>query len=221
MRASPIKTKLKSKKKRSNSSKQWLLRQVNDPYVHKAKEMGYKSRAAFKIIEINKKFHIFKPGQIVVDLGAAPGGWSQITSKLIQPRGQVFALDLLEMDSILNVTFVQGDFTEHKVADDLLNMCGNQIDVVLSDIAPSTCGIAKIDHLRIMMLLEEVFNFCKVCLKPGGVLVAKVFRGGAEQGLLHELKKVFKKISHFKPESSRQESSEIYLIALDFKGYID
>lgn len=202
-------------KKLKKSSKDWLQRQLNDPFVIKARREGYRSRAAFKIMEIQEKFNIVNKNSIVLDLGAAPGGWSQILSQIAK---KVVAIDLLPMDPIPNVDFVLGDFTNDLNMKKLEELLPNgKADVIVSDMAPNTCGIGKVDHLRIMCLIETVYDFCKSCLNPGGAMVAKVFRGGAEAELLVDMKKHFRKVSHFKPNSSRKESPEIYLIATDYR----
>ena len=202
-------------KKLKKSSKNWLQRQLNDPFVIKARREGYRSRAAFKILEIQEKFNIVNKNSVVLDLGAAPGGWSQILSQIAK---KVVAIDLLPMDPIPNVNFVLGDFTNDLNMKKLEELLPNgKADVIVSDMAPNTCGIGKVDHLRIMGLIETVYDFCKYCLNPGGAMVAKVFRGGAEAELLVDMKKHFRKVSHFKPNSSRKESPEIYLIATDYR----
>lgn len=204
------------KKKLKKSSRSWLMRQMNDPFVARAKKEGYRSRASYKLIEIQKKYNIIHKNDIVIDLGSAPGGWSQVASKICS---KIIALDLLEMEPIPNVEFIQGNFLENKTIDKLSQIIGNnKSNVILSDMAPSTCGIKKIDHLRIMNLIEEVFEFAKKFLGSNGSMVVKVFQGGTENYLLAELKKYFKKISHFKPDSSRKESSEMYLVAIGFLG---
>ena len=211
-----IKQKIKNKKLKK-SSRDWLARQINDPFVVLAKKEGYRSRASFKILEIQEKFKIFKKNSTVIDLGAAPGGWSQVISKVC--TNKIIAIDLLEMDPLPNVEFIKGDFLDQEnisKINTLLN--GKKADIIMSDMAPSTCGIQKVDHIRIMNLIEEVFEFCKESLEIGGTMVVKVFQGGAEQNFLKELKTYFQKIQHFKPKSSRKESPETYLIALGFKG---
>lgn len=198
------------------SSKKWLQRQINDPYVEKAKKAGYRSRAAYKILEIQQKFKIFEKNSIVLDLGAAPGGWSQVAANTAK---KVIAIDLLEMAPIPNVQFLKGDFTDEKNIQTIIQLLENEkADAVLSDMAPNTCGIKKIDHLRIINLLETVCDFSTSVLKPGGSLVAKVFQGGATSDLLHNLKQNFARVRHFKPLSSRKESPEIYLIAQGYKN---
>ena len=188
---------------------------MNDPFVIKARREGYRSRAAFKIMEIQEKFNIVSKNSVVLDLGAAPGGWSQILSQIAK---KVIAIDLLPMDPIPNIDFVLGDFTNDLNMKKLEELLPNgKADVIVSDMAPNTCGIGKVDHLRIMDLIETVYDFCKSSLNPGGTMVAKVFRGGAEAELLADMKKHFVKISHFKPNSSRKESPEIYLIAMGYR----
>ncbi len=205
-----LKIKVKNKKL-SLSSKKWLERQLNDPFVHKAKVEGYRSRAAYKLQEIQEKYHLIQKGMIVIDLGAAPGGWCQILSGILKGTGHIYAVDLLGMDPVPDVTFVQGDFN------DIKEKIKDKVDVILSDMAPSACGVKSVDHLRLMGMLEEVFDFAKIFLKPGGALVAKVLRGGTEGKLLAELKKAFRKVTHFKPDSSRSESAEIYVLAQGFR----
>jgi 23S rRNA (uridine2552-2'-O)-methyltransferase len=214
----PGKVKLKSKKKRTESSRRWLLRQLNDPYVHKAKKEGYRSRAAFKLEEINAKYKLIKRGQTVVDLGAAPGGWVQLALKLVGPQGHVVGLDLQEIEPIPGSILVQGDFTDDAILAQLKAHIHSGVDVVLSDMAAPACGMSDVDHLRIMHLLELVFLFCQEVLKPGGHMVAKVLRGGTEAALLSQLKQRFAKVSHFKPASSRQDSAEMYVVAQGFRG---
>ena len=197
------------------SSKKWLQRQMSDQYVEKAKKAGYRSRAAYKILEIQRKFKILDTRSIVLDLGAAPGGWSQVVANIAK---KVIAIDLLDMAPIPNVHFIQGDFTEERNMQTLIQLLEKEkADAVLSDMAPNTCGIKKIDHMRIINLLEDVYDFSTKILKPGGSLVAKVFQGGATNNLLQNLKQSFTKVRHFKPLSSRKESLEIYLIAQGYK----
>jgi len=219
------KIKLKSKKERTASSRQWLERQLNDPYVRKAKELGYRSRAAFKLVEIDKKYKILRPGLTVVDLGAAPGGWSQVAAAKVignkganqKNRGHVVAIDLQEIEPLTDVDFLQGDFLEDSVQQALKEMVPGPVDVVLSDMAASACGISQIDHIRIMDLLENVYEFALQTLRPGGVMVGKVLRGGTERLLLEKLKKSFSKVHHFKPDSSRKDSSEMFVVAIGFR----
>jgi 23S rRNA (uridine2552-2'-O)-methyltransferase len=214
----PGKVTLKSRKKRTESSRKWLIRQLNDPFAQKAKEEGYRSRAAYKLIEINEKFKIIKKGDSVVDLGAAPGGWTQVCVDLVGPKGQVIGLDLQPMEPVEGAVIFEGDFTEEEVEERVIESLGGLVDVVLSDMAAPACGIASVDHIRIMNLLELVYEFSLKTLKPGGHMAAKVLRGGTENQLLNKLKKSFKTVAHFKPNSSRADSSEMYLVALGFKG---
>lgn len=209
------KSKVKTAKGRKISSTRWLQRQLNDPYIDKAEKAGYRSRAAFKIIEIDEKVNFLKPGLKIFDLGAAPGGWSQIAAE----KGcEVVAIDLLEMDEIPGVKFVQMDFMDNKAPDILKNMLGGSADVVMSDIAPNTTGHKQTDHLRIMAAVEAAFYFAIDVLKPDGIFIAKVFQGGAQNTLLAEMKRHFKTIKHIKPPASRKESSEQYLVATGFRS---
>lgn len=197
------------------SSKRWMLRQISDPYVEKAKKAGYRSRAAYKILEIQRKFKIINRNSVVLDLGAAPGGWSQVVANISK---KIIAIDLLDMSPIPNVEFIKGDFTEEVNMQKLVRLLKNEkADVVLSDMAPNTCGIKKIDHLRIVTLLETVYDFSINIFKPGGSLVAKVFQGGTTNDLLQKMKQNFNIVRHFKPPSSRKASPEIYLIAQGYK----
>ena len=218
-------TQVKTAKRRSNSSTRWLSRQLNDPYIQQAKAQGYRSRAAYKLIEIDKKFHILQKGMNVIDLGAAPGSWCQVAlDKIFEKTGidnaknKVIAIDLLNMDAIAGVTFLQSDFTDNKTHGWIKdNLDGERADVVLSDMAANTTGHKATDHLRIMSLCEEAYHFAIEVLKPGGHFIAKIFRGGTETNLLQKIKTNFDKVKHFKPPSSRAESSEFYLVALNRK----
>lgn len=198
----------------TSSSKKWLQRQLNDKYVICARNEGYRSRAAFKIIEIQRKYSIIKENSIVLDLGSTPGGWSQIVAPLCK---HVIAVDLLEMQPLPNVDFIRGDFQSDEILNKIRKLLnGRSIDVIISDMAPSTCGIPKIDHLRIVNLLEQVFTFSKQILSIGGALVAKTFQGGGSNMLLKQLKASFRKVSNFKPNASRKESAEMYVICQEF-----
>ncbi|MDP5110592.1 MAG: RlmE family RNA methyltransferase [Rickettsiaceae bacterium] len=216
-------TEVKTAKKRKTSSTRWLKRQLNDPFVAKSKLDGYRSRAAYKLIEINNKFQILKAGTNVVDLGAAPGGWSQVAAKIIKSDAQgaknkLIAIDLLPIEGIGGVISFEKDFYEEDAKDLIIDSLNGQLaDVVLSDMAANTTGHSQTDHLRIMDLCESALIFALKILKPGGHFVAKIFRGGAEGDLLEMVKHNFKKVKHFKPESSRKESSEFYLVALEKK----
>jgi 23S rRNA (uridine2552-2'-O)-methyltransferase len=215
---------VKTAKRRKISSTKWLQRQLNDPYVAKSKIDGYRSRAAYKLLEINEKFHILKPGMKVVDLGAAPGGWSQVAAKIINAAtnqsSKVVAIDLLKMDSLPGVIFAQKDFYDSDAASFIKTELGGMADLVMSDMAANTTGHHATDHIRIMELCEQAFHFALSVLKPGGHFIAKIFRGGTENHLLNLVKTNFTTVKHFKPSSSRKESSEFYLIALDRKAIL-
>jgi len=207
--------------KRKLSSKLWLERQLNDPYVAQAKRDGYRSRAAYKLLEIDDKHRILKSGMSVVDLGAAPGGWSQIAARrvgAVDGRGKVVAIDLLEMPEIPGVTFAQLDFLDNSAPDKLREMLGGHADVVMSDMAANTTGHRTTDQLRIQGLVESAVEFACEVLKPGGTFVAKVFQSGADAALQAQLKRDFATVKHVKPASSRQDSSERYVLALGFRG---
>ncbi len=206
------------------SSVAWLQRQAADPYVARAQKEGYRARAAYKLIEMNEKFHFLKNGQVVVDLGAAPGSWTQYVMREF-PRSRVFAMDLLEIKPIPGVEFYQGDFTTDAALDWLvekLNLPADgaengTVDVVLSDMAPNTVGHKKTDHIRQMVLLEYAFDFALRALKPGGTFVAKSFTGGTTAELLKQIKEKFESVHHIKPPSSRKDSVEMFIIGLGFK----
>jgi 23S rRNA (uridine2552-2'-O)-methyltransferase len=212
---------VKSKGKRKQSSKLWLERQLNDPYVRQAKAEGFRSRAAYKLKEIDDKYKLLKPGMTVVDLGAAPGGWSQIAvAKVgaVEGKGRVVAIDLLEMPEIRGVTFAQLDFLDEQAPKTLREMLGGRAYIVLSDMAANTTGHRKTDQLRIIGLVEVAAAFACEVLKPGGTFLAKVFQSGADAELLAQLKRDFATIRHVKPAASRQDSSERYLLATGFRG---
>lgn len=217
-----LKTYVKTAKKRSSASTQWLQRQLNDPYVAMAKQEGYRARSAFKLIELDDKFRFLSAGKRVVDLGAAPGGWTQIAVKRVKSTPEnplVVGLDLLEMAPIAGAKTTQLDFLDDRAPDVLKEMLGgHKADVVLSDMAPNTTGMKDIDHLRIMGLLETAYAFACEILNPDGAFVAKIFQGGTEQNLLNEMKRSFKVVKHAKPPASRKESSEFYVVATGFKG---
>lgn len=206
--------KLTSHKKRTASSRNWLTRQINDPYVQKAQQDGYRSRAAYKLEQIQKKFRIFSANCSVVDLGAAPGGWLQVARNFT--KGKVVGIDLLPIDPIPHVYTIQGDFfeSEAKLAEAL---GGERVNVVLSDMSPSTCGIAQVDHIRIMNMLEATVDFAEQHLCVGGKIVGKVLQGGTEGELLKRLKILFTKVHHFKPDASRSDSRELYVVAEGFR----
>jgi 23S rRNA (uridine2552-2'-O)-methyltransferase len=217
-----LKVQVKAGKTRSLSSKLWLDRQLNDPYVSRAKREGYRSRAAFKLIEIDTKHHILKPSARVVDLGAAPGGWSQVAAERVQAvegKGQVVAIDLLPLTPIPGVIALEGDFMEAAAPNRLKAlMRAGGADVVLSDMAAQGTGHTRTDHLRIMGLAEAAAEFALEVLAPGGSFVCKVFQGGSERALLERLKQAFASVRHIKPPASRAESAELYVAALKFRG---
>lgn len=215
-----LKKKVKTAKKRTISSTRWLQRQLNDPYVSQAKKDGYRSRAAYKLIELDDKFKWLKPGKTVLDLGAAPGGWTQVAVSRVRSEPhdpKVIGIDLLNMDPIAGALLMKLDFMSSVAMTELRSQMKDGVDIVLSDMAPNTTGHAATDHLRIMALLEAAYPFACEVLKPGGVFVAKVFQGGTEQELLAMMKKDFASVKHAKPKASRSDSSEIYVVATGFK----
>jgi len=217
----PLTVRLKSKKKRTVSQKRWLERQLNDPYVARAKHEGLRSRAAFKLIEIDDKYHLLKPGGRVLDLGAAPGGWSEIAAKRVGAaggKGAVVAIDLLEMAPIPGVTFRQIDFLDSAAPPVLRDMLGGGADVVLSDMAANATGHRKTDQIKIIALVEAAAEFAREVTRPGGSFLAKVLQGGTEGALLAQLKRDYATVRHLKPQASRADSSELYLMATGFRG---
>ena len=216
-----LKTRVKTARKRSLSSTLWLQRQLNDPYVAQAKRDGYRSRAAYKLIEIDQRYHFLRAGQRIVDLGAAPGGWSQIAAKKVGAeggKGKVVGIDLLPIDPIAGVTFEVLDFLADEAPGRLKEMLGGQADVVLSDMAANTTGHKKTDHIRIVALAELAVDFACEVLSDGGVFLAKVFQGGTEGDLLKRLKTDFSAVHHVKPNASRAGSAELYVLATGFRG---
>lgn len=212
---------VKTRHKRSISSARWLERQLNDPYVSAAKAEGYHSRAAFKLLQMHEDLKLFKPGMKVIDLGAAPGGWTQVACTLVQPGrtgGKVVAIDYLDLKPVAEAIFFKKDFMDNDAPDALKKAIGGKAHVVMSDMAPPTTGYRQTDHLRIMMLAEAAFDFAREVLLPGGTFLAKVFQGGAEKDLLNSLKKNFTKVKHVKPHASRSDSSEMYVVGLGFRG---
>jgi 23S rRNA (uridine2552-2'-O)-methyltransferase len=204
--------------KRSKSSRQWLDRHFNDAYVKKAQKAGYRSRAAFKLLEIQEKDRVFKPGMRVVDLGAAPGGWSQIARDLVGDKGQVIALDILPMDPIAGVDIIQGDFREEEPLAQLRNLLGTEpVDLVISDMAPNVTGMTSVDQPRAMYLCELALDFARERLKPGGGFVIKVFQGAGFDEYIKSVRQSFGRVVSRKPASSRSKSREIYLVAGNFK----
>lgn len=216
--ARQLATRLRTAKGRSSQSQRWLERQLNDPYVQKAKAAGLRSRAAFKLIEMDEKHRLLKPGARVVDLGAAPGGWTQVAVQRAGDRGKVVALDLLPMDQVAGATVLQGDFQDEAAERAVEAALGGQADLVMSDMAPNTTGHAATDHLRIIALAELALDFAIRVLAPGGAFVAKVFQGGSERELLDRLKRHFAAVRHAKPPASRKDSSELYVVATGFRG---
>ena len=217
-----LKVRLKTAKQRTASSQRWLERQLNDPYVAAAKREGYRSRAAFKLIEIDDKHRLLKPGKRVVDLGAAPGGWTQVAAGRVRSgegKGQVVAIDLLEMEPIPGVEFLRLDFMDATAPGRLEAMLREgRADVVLSDMAAQGTGHTRTDHLRIMALAEAAAEFACEVLVPGGALLCKVLQGGTERELLERLKRAFTTVKHVKPPASRADSAELYVVAMGFRG---
>ena len=205
--------------RRKPSSTEWLARQLNDPYVAEARRLGYRSRASFKLIELDDRFHLLLPGRRVVDLGCAPGGWAQVAVERVGAgRGKVVGVDLNETAAIAGATLLRADIHDPAVAAEIRTELAGLADIVLSDIAPSTTGHATTDHLRIVALAEAALSVASEILKPGGAFVAKVFQGGAEGALLAQLKDAFAELRHAKPPASRAQSAETYVIAKRFRG---
>ncbi len=213
---------VKTARRRKNSSTRWLERQLNDPYVVEAKRRGFRSRAAFKILDLDEKYGLFKPGMAVVDLGCAPGGWTQIAVDSVKAGkeggGKVVGVDLLETEQVAGATIFQADFMDDDTPDRLKALLGGPADAVISDMAANTTGHSQTDHIRIIALAETALEFAFEVLAPDGFFIAKVFSGGAEAGLLSRLKANFRKVAHFKPLSSRKESAETYVVAIGYKG---
>ncbi|HEY1096441.1 MAG TPA: RlmE family RNA methyltransferase [Alphaproteobacteria bacterium] len=209
-------------KKLTPRSKDWLNRQINDPFVQQARAEGWRARAVYKLTQIDDKLKFLTPGKIVVDLGAAPGSWTELAVQRIQSlqgKGKIIALDILEMQPINGAIVIQKDFTEEDAPEMLFGLLeGKKADVVLSDMAANTTGHRHTDHLRVTYLVELAWDFAKQVLAPNGVFVSKVFQGGTEAELLKDLKKYFTKVQHIKPLASRKESPEVYLVATGFKG---
>jgi 23S rRNA (uridine2552-2'-O)-methyltransferase len=208
---------VKTAKGRKISSTRWLQRQLNDPYVAEAHRLGYRSRAAFKLTELDDRFHFLAAGKRVIDLGAAPGGWTQVAVARVGSRGRVVSIDLSEMDAIPGAVILQGDFFDDDVPERLLDALGGAVDIVLTDMAPASIGHPGTDHLRIMALCEAALDFAVEVLAPGGVFVAKVLQGGTEDTLLAAIKRDFETVRHAKPPSSRAESAELYVVAQGFR----
>src|SRR5215210_4422401 len=216
-----LKQRVKTAKKRTLSSQKWLERQLNDPYVARAKREGYRSRAAYKLLEIDEKFKILKPGQRVVDLGAAPGGWAQVAAKRVgstEGKGRVVGIDLLPIEPLPGAEFVMLDFLAPEAPNRLVDMLGGPADVVMSDMAANATGHKKTDHLRIVGLAEAAADFARAVLAPGGAFLAKVLQGGTEGTLLTDLKRDFATARHVTPAASRADSAELYVLATGFRG---
>jgi 23S rRNA (uridine2552-2'-O)-methyltransferase len=207
---------VKTAKSRSPASTRWLARQLNDPYVTAAKQQGWRSRAAFKLLELDDKFGLIRKGARVLDLGAAPGGWTQVAVK--RGAASVLAMDLLPIDPIHGATIIQGDFADPDMPARLAAALGGGADLVLSDLAPNTTGHASTDHIRIVALAGMALDFAVQVLSPGGAFVAKVFQGGSEKQILDLLKRNFANVRHAKPPASRKESSELYVVAQGFRA---
>jgi 23S rRNA (uridine2552-2'-O)-methyltransferase len=217
----PLKVRIKSGKGRSLSSKRWLERQLNDPYVARAKHEGFRARAAFKLSEIDDKQHLLRQGARVVDLGAAPGGWSQVAAQRVgsaHGSGKVVAIDRLDMAPMAGVEFIQRDFLDPDAGDEIKALLGGAADVVLSDMAANATGHRRTDHLKIMALAEAAADFAREVLAPGGAFLCKVLQGGTEATLLAALKRDFSHVKHVKPAASRSGSAELYLLATGFRG---
>jgi 23S rRNA (uridine2552-2'-O)-methyltransferase len=216
-----LKVRVKTGKSRSLSSKLWLERQLNDPYLARAKREGFRGRAAFKLIEIDDKHRLFKKGARVVDLGAAPGGWTQVAVERVKPErssGVVIGIDITPVEPIAGATVLAKDFYDDDAPAALTALLAGPADVVLSDMAASATGDTQTDHLRIIALAETAHDFARQVLKQGGTFVAKVLRGGTERGLLDRLKRDFTKVRHVKPQASRTDSAEMYVVATGFRG---
>jgi len=207
---------LKNARKLAPSSQRWLARQLNDPYVQAAKTQGFRSRAAFKLMELDDKYHLITRQSRVVDLGAAPGGWSQIA--LSRGAAVVAGIDLLPIIPIQGATFIEGDFMDEGMDERIKHLLGGKADLVLSDMAPNTTGHVATDHIRIMALAELALAFATDVLAPGGSFVAKLFQGGAERGMLNTLKTHFRTVRHAKPPASRKDSKEMYVVAMGFRA---
>ncbi|MBE0692578.1 MAG: RlmE family RNA methyltransferase [Aquamicrobium sp.] len=216
-----LRTKVKKKSGLKESSRRWLERHLNDPYVQRSKAEGYRSRAAYKLIEIDDKHHLLKPGQRVIDLGAAPGGWCQVAAERVrstEERPLVVGIDYLEMDPVPGAAILKMDFLDDEAPARLMEVLGGAPDIVLSDMAAPTTGHRRTDHLRTMHLCEVAADFAIAVLRPGGHFLAKTFQGGTEGGLLDLLKRNFRAVHHVKPPASRDESVELYILAKGFKG---
>tara|TARA_A100000171_G_C2134819_1_gene149442 strand:+ start:1422 stop:2117 length:696 start_codon:yes stop_codon:yes gene_type:complete len=213
----PKTVKVKTARGRKNSSQRWLQRQLNDPYVYEARALGYRSRAAFKLEQLDDKYKFLRPGKVVVDLGAAPGGWTQVALQRLKNKTPVIGIDLLPIDPIPGADFVEGDFLDSAIYNSFKTRFKDGADVVMSDMAAVTTGHSNTDHIRTIALAESAYTFARSVLKKGGVFIAKVFQGGADSTLLENLKRDFEIIKHHKPPASRKESPEMYVVALNFR----
>ncbi len=214
-------TRLKTATGRSTSSQAWLNRQLNDPYVAAAQKEGWRSRAAYKLVQLDDRFKLLKPGDRVVDLGAAPGGWTQVAVQRVGKNGSVLAVDINPMDPVPGATVIQLDFLSEGADRKVMDMLGGPVDVVLSDMASPATGHRQTDHIRIMALCEIAIDFAERVLKPGGHFACKVLKGGTENHLLTTMKQLFSEVKHAKPDASRKDSSESYVVALGFRGRSD
>lgn len=209
---------VKSAKDLRKSSVEWLNRQLNDPYVAEAKRQGYRSRAAFKLIQLDERFHFLGKGKRIVDLGCAPGGWTQVAVVRNKGAGIVVGIDILETDPILGATLIQQDFTDAEAPERLKEILNGKADIVMSDMAANTIGHQQTDHIRTIALVEIAYEFAKEVLDTGGIFITKVFKGGLENNLLNDVKQNFEKVVHAKPDASRSGSPEEYLVAINYKG---
>ncbi len=217
----PLKVRVKTSRGRTTSQQKWLQRQLNDPYVVRARREGWRSRAAFKLLEMDEKAHLLKRGMRVLDLGAAPGGWCQVAAKKIgleEGHGKIVGIDLLEMEPIPGVTLAQMDFLDPTAPERLLAMLDGPADLVMSDMAANTTGHKRTDHLKIVGLVEMAVDFARQVLAPGGSFLAKVLQGGTEGALLADLKRDFTVVKHMKPSASRADSAELYVLAIGYRG---
>ncbi|MBR2299198.1 MAG: RlmE family RNA methyltransferase [Alphaproteobacteria bacterium] len=215
-----LSVRVKTSKYHKTSSNRWLERQLNDPYVLQSKRMGYRSRAAFKLIQLDEKYKFLGKGKTIVDLGCAPGGWTQVAAHRNKGTGQVVGIDILETQPIEGATLICQDFTSDDAPDKLKALLNGPADIVMSDMAANTTGHQQTDHLRTIGLVEAAYEFAKEVLNDGGIFIAKVFQGGAEGELLADMKKNFAKVSHFKPDASRQTSPETYVVAQGYRGLV-
>ena len=223
--ARTLSTRVKTARGRKLSSTRWLQRQLNDPYVAAARAEGYRSRAAFKLVGLDDRFKFLKPGARVADLGAAPGGWCQVAAERVNasgtekgPKGKVVGIDITPIEPITDVTLLVGDIYDDAALEQVRQAVGGQADVVMSDMAASSTGHRQTDHIRIMALCEAALDFAMEILAPGGAFVAKVLKGGTEDQLLNAIKRDFEQVRHAKPEASRKDSAEAYIVALGFRG---